>query len=105
MKRVVLVPGSDPVRAAQLASTLLRSGIEVQRLTAALSSPRAHAYYDDGVSAQKFPAGSYVIDLAQPQGIMARSFLEPRSPFDSAFVHVELGKLARNQRRGSDAAG
>ena len=105
MKRVVLVPGADPVRAAQLASTLLRSGIEVQRLTAALSSPRAHAYYDDGVSSQKFPVGSYVIDLAQPQGIMARSFLEPRSPFDSAFVHVELGKLARNQRRGSDAQG
>jgi len=105
MKRVVLVPDADPVRAAQLASTLLRSGIEVQRLTAALSSPRAHAYYDDGVSAQKFPVGSYVIDLAQPQGIMARSFLEPRSPFDSAFVHVELGKLARNQRRGSEAQG
>jgi hypothetical protein len=103
MKRVVLVPGNDPVRAAQLASTLLRSGIEVERLSAPLASPRAHAYSDDGVSAQRFPAGSYVIDLAQPQGIMARSFLEPRSPFDSAFVRVELGKLARNERRGSDA--
>ena len=103
MKRVVLVPGADPVRAAQLVATLLRSGIEVERLTAPLSSPHAHAYSDDGLSAQKFPAGSYVIDLAQPQGIMARSFLEPRSPFDSAFVHTEQGKLARNQRRGSEA--
>jgi hypothetical protein len=102
MKRVVLLPGADPVRAARLVSTLLRSGIEVQRLAAPLASPRAHAYSDDGVSAQRFDAGAYVVDLAQPQGIMARSFLEPRPQFDSAFVRTEMAKLARNQRRGDD---
>ena len=57
MKRVVLVPGTDPVRAAQLASTLLRSGIEVQRLTTTYSSPRAHAYYDDGVTRAEISGG------------------------------------------------
>ena len=36
MKRVVFLPGSDPVRAAELAATLLRSGIEVRRIDCAI---------------------------------------------------------------------
>src|SRR5918999_6249172 len=42
MKRVVFLPGSDPARAAELATTLLRSGIEVRRAGAGFASSRAH---------------------------------------------------------------
>jgi hypothetical protein len=102
MKRIVFLPGSDPVRAAGLAATLLRSGIEVQRANAAFQSSRAHAFADDSVRARRFDAGAYVVDLAQPQGRLARAFLEPAPGLDSAFARLQLDKLERNQRRGAN---
>jgi hypothetical protein len=103
MKRVVWLPGADPVRAAGLAATLLRSGIEVRRATSAFSSARAHAYYDDAVGSRRFDAGAYVVDLAQPQGRLAKAFLEPAPAMDSAFARLQLEKFRRNQQRGSNA--
>ena len=54
MKRFVFLPGNDPARAAELAALLLRSGIEVTRTRTPFQSARAHAYYDDAVSAKRF---------------------------------------------------
>ena len=99
MRQVVLDPANDPGRAAELVSTLLRSGIEVRRATAPFSSARAHAYYDDVVGAQRFAAGAYVVDLAQPQGRLARAFLEPDAAFDAAFTKSQVDKYRRNIRR------
>ncbi len=100
-KRVVFVPGSDPVRAAELAAALLRAGIEVDRATADFSSPRAHAYADDVVAAKTFPAGAYVVNMAQPQGKLARSLLEPSPTLDSVFARKQVERFLRNQRKGS----
>jgi hypothetical protein len=105
MKRVVLVPGQDPGRAAELAATLVRSGIEVRRAGAAFSSPRAHAYADDAVAQRRFDAGAYVIDLAQPQGRMAKAFLEPVTRLDSVFAREQLDRYRRNLLRASAAEG
>ena len=102
MKRVVFLSGSDPVRAAGLAATLIRSGIEVRRASAAFSSARAHAFADDSVRSRRFDAGAYIVDLAQPQGRLARAFLEPSPALDSAFAQSQLAKFRRNQRRGSN---
>ncbi|MGI9077083.1 MAG: M14 family zinc carboxypeptidase, partial [Gemmatimonadaceae bacterium] len=104
MKRVVLLPGDDPGRAAELVSTLLRSGIEVRRATAALSSARAHAYSDDAARPRRFEAGAYVIDLAQPQGRLAKSFLEASPSLDTAFSQSQLEKFRRNLRRGANVS-
>lgn len=99
-RRVVFVPGNDPARAAELAAALLRGGIEVKRATAGFSSTRAHAYADDATATRQFPAGAYVVDIAQPQGKLARSVLEPSPTMDSVFVRTQLERFARNQRRG-----
>jgi hypothetical protein len=103
MRRVVLVPGRDPGRAAELVSALLRSGIEVRRLTAPLSLSSARAYYDDAAGSRRFDAGAYVVDLAQPQGRVARAILEPSSQLDPAFARTQEEKFRRNQRRGKKA--
>jgi len=100
MRRVAFVPGKDPARAAELAAALLRGGIEVSRTTAAFTAVRAHAYADDRVGTQSIPAGAYLVDLAQPQGKLARSVLEPSPTMDSVFVRTQLERFARNQRRG-----
>lgn len=100
MKRVVFLPGRDPGRAAELASALLRAGIEVRAADADFSSARAHAFKDDAVRSQRFPRGAYVVDLAQPNGRVAKAFLEPTPSMDSAFVRAQIAKFVRNVRRG-----
>ncbi len=41
-----------------------------------------------------FPAGAYAVDLAQPQGVLARTLLEPDPAFDPAFIEEELRNRA-----------
>ena len=104
MKRIVIVPGRDPVRAADLIEVLLRAGVEVSVAREAFRSPTAHAYAGAvAAAARNFPAGSYVIDLAQPQKRLAKALLEPSTEQDAAFVREQLARFARNERRGSNA--
>ena len=105
MKKVVLVPTRDPATTADLVATLIRGGIEVKRLTEPFSSARAHAYSNDAISAKRFDAGTYVVDLAQPMGRAARAALEPSSILDTIFARRTLEQFARNQRRGSNVPG
>jgi hypothetical protein len=101
LRRVVVEPGPDPARAAELVSALLRSGIEVRRASAPFAVARAHAYDDDAVAPRRVGAGAYVVDLAQPQGKLARAILEPSAALDTAFAGTQLAKFGRNQRRGT----
>ena len=103
MKRVVLLPGSDPGRAAELAAALLRAGVEVRRASAPFSSARAHAYADGAAAALRFESGAYVVDLAQPQGRVAKAVLELSPTLDSAFARRQREKFRRNLQRGKDA--
>ena len=103
MKRVVFLPGNDPARAAELAASLLRAGIEVTRTTAAHASARAHGYSVDGTVSRSFPAGAYVVDLAQPQGKVAKAVLEPDPTLDSVFAKNQVDKFLRNRDRSTNA--
>ena len=100
MRRVVFVPGADPQRAAELAAMLLRQGIEVQRTTAPATIARARAYGDGGTRAQRVEAGAYVVDLAQPQGRLARAILEESPVLDPTFAKTQVDRYRRNLRRG-----
>lgn len=106
-RRVVLPADKDPRRAAELAEILLRSGVEVTRASQAFSATLAHEYAASpagGRAARRdFPAGSYVIDLAQPQKRMARAALEPDEPMEADFLREQLARRSRNARRGADA--
>jgi hypothetical protein len=108
MKRVVFVPGSDPARAAEMAAALLRAGVEVSRTTAPHVSSRAHGYSIDGTLSRTFPVGSYVVDLAQPQGKVAKAVLEPDPELDPVFAKNQLDRFERNKLRsrvGADQEG
>ena len=105
MKRVVIVPDNDPQSAAHVVGLLLRNGIEVTRLRQPLSSRAAHSYISIGTApiARTFPAGSYVIDLNQPQRRLAKGMLEQQPSMERSFVQRETGKFQRNRRRGEEA--
>ncbi|HKS05524.1 MAG TPA: M14 family zinc carboxypeptidase [Gemmatimonadaceae bacterium] len=102
MKRVVFLDGNDPVRAAELAAMLLRNGLEVRRTTAQYSATRAHSYATDTVTAKRFEAGAYIVDISQPLGRLAKTLLELDPALDTAFARAQLEKFKRNMERGAD---
>jgi hypothetical protein len=53
---------------------------------------------------RRFDPGSYVVDLAQPQGRVARAILEPAPTLDPAFAKQQEERFARNARRGPAGA-
>jgi hypothetical protein len=109
MRRLVIVPTADPGRAAGLVSSLLRAGIDVRQTTAPLAVLRAHPYLSDDAGAEpvgprRFAAGAYVVDLAQPQGEVARSVLDPAPRLDTVFARKQIEKYRRNIGRGKNEA-
>ena len=83
-------------RADSLASLLAANGIEVGRLEAGATATAAE-YGSSATRRTSLPAGAYVVDLAQPQGRLARALLEPDAPLDSAFVAEELERREAGQ--------
>ncbi len=111
MRYVVLVPGADPERAGDLAAALRRAGVEVRRAATAYTARRAHAYGAGSVpeapnaagAERRVEAGAYVVDLAQPQGRLARAVLEPAPTLDTAFARRQIDRFRRNLRRAGGA--
>ncbi len=102
MKRVVIVPDNDRNNAAELIELLKRSSIEVKIAQAPFESRTAHSYMEKNAPAmtRTFPAGSYVIDLDQPQRTLIKAILEQDTPQDKAFVEDNMARFRRNQMRG-----
>ena len=101
--RRVLFSSPDPVRTAWLVRRLVAEEIEVSRLTSPWTATRATPYLGGAAARRTFPAGTYVVDLAQPQARLVTTMLEPRAAFDSGFARAQLAKYQRNQRRGEAA--
>ncbi|MBK9767083.1 MAG: hypothetical protein IPP63_08675, partial [Chloracidobacterium sp.] len=88
LKRVVIDPTSDRVKAAELIEVLRLSNVEVKVASSSFTSTTAHSYLEKNSKAvsKTFPAGSYIIDLDQPQRIYLKAVLEQDTPQDKAFV-------------------
>ena len=106
MKRVVILPDKDRVKAAELIELLRRSKIEVKVATSPFTALRAHSYMqkDAPAASQTFPAGAYIVDLDQPQRLLIKAILEQDTPQDKAFVDDNMGRFRRNQMKGSGQA-
>src|SRR5690606_11336529 len=74
--RAVVLERDGYGRADSLAARLMANGIEVRRFSSETAVGRVTAY-PHTTGAANLPAGSYVVDLAQPQGFLARALLEP----------------------------
>lgn len=96
VKEYLIAPGNDPNRAARLAATLMASGIEVKRATAAFTNARTRDYLTGTVESRDFPAGTFIVSLAQPAKRMARTLMDRQTDQDREFIDQQR---ERNQRR------
>jgi hypothetical protein len=67
-------------------------GINVTLASKPFSATDAHDYWSSIVGTVQVPASSLIIDMAQPQGQLAKSMFEPGSDFESEFSKAQLNK-------------
>jgi hypothetical protein len=96
--RYIVVARDHQGRADSLAAMLLGNAIEVHRLGSAAEVRAATDHLTGSRGPARFAAGDYVIDLAQPQGRLAKALLEPDAQLDSSFIAAEL----ESRRTGQD---
>ncbi|MBO0719681.1 MAG: peptidase M14 [Blastocatellia bacterium] len=99
VKEYIITPGSDPSRAARLAAMLMNSGIEVKRAEAPFSNSKTHDYFEGIEQERLFPAGSYIVSLAQPAKRLARVLMDKQTDQDKEFLEEQrrLNKMRKPQ--------
>lgn len=100
VKEYIIPPGRDPARAAKLAGLLMQQGVEVKRAEAPFTNPRVRDYTEGQLQAKEFPAGTFVISLAQPAKRLIKTLLDKQTPMDDAFIQEQIRR--RNKRMGDE---
>ncbi|MGH7664539.1 MAG: M14 metallopeptidase family protein [Gemmatimonadaceae bacterium] len=89
MRTVVIARGGQG-RADTLARRLLENGIRIRRLEPGTELRDAMPYGGERAGSARLERGGWLVDLAQPQGRLARAILEPNAELDSSFIAEEL---------------
>ena len=99
VKEYILPPGRDPNRTAELAGLLMAQGIEVRRADRAFTNKKTRDYYGGEARTREFPAGTFLVLLAQPDKRLAKTLLDPHTPMDEPFIKEQL---RRHEKRMPD---
>ena len=98
VRRYILTPErGDPHLLREVVNLLIRSGIEVDRLTASTSLSGVRDRYGSQVGSRSFPSGSYVIEAAQPRNRFIRTLLEPHTPVPEGFLALARERVDRGE--------
>ncbi|MBI4168397.1 MAG: hypothetical protein HY510_00515 [Acidobacteria bacterium] len=98
IRAYLVPPGKDPARAWSLVETLVLDGVEVQRATEPFTLDRVRGY--DGAAAEKrsFPAGTYVVSMAQPASSVAQALLEKDPKLPDSFIEAQKKRREKKLR-------
>jgi hypothetical protein len=83
----------DPGLAAELADLLRRNGIEVGVLAEEATLSGVRDREGRNVGSRRFPAGTWVVETAQPRSALARVLLEPDLPLPEEFLEQARGRV------------
>ncbi|MBI3820971.1 MAG: hypothetical protein HY286_19960 [Planctomycetes bacterium] len=96
VREYVIQEGDDPARAAALASLLVSQGIQVFRSGEPFVAGPLRDFEGREIDRESFPAGSYLVPLAQPRKRLANALLEPAPQVrDLYFYDVSAWSLPR----------
>lgn len=88
----VVVESEDPRTIERLRVQLERAGVKSVVAAKAFTQSDTHDYWSAATGAHMFPAGSLIVDIAQTQGAIAKSLLEPGSDFEPEFLKAQREK-------------
>jgi len=99
--REFLFPGGPDVgRTERLMGLLAEQGIEVKRAEGELRNERTRDYYGGAEVARRFPGGTFVVSLAQPQKRLANVLLVQHQDMSTEFLDKQKWHYSR--REGTD---
>lgn len=96
IREYIIKEGSDPARAAALASLLVAQGIQVFRAGESFVAGPLRDFDGKEIDRESFPAGTYIVPLAQSRKRLANALLEPSAQMrDLYFYDVSAWSLPR----------
>jgi zinc carboxypeptidase len=100
-KRYFIADPNSPA-ATELVGLLQRQGIEVSRTNREILIATGTDRYGRDFNNRTFPAGSYMVDSAQPFGRMATTLLDFETPEDPEFLTRQEKLRRANETKGTE---
>jgi hypothetical protein len=97
-KSFVFVRGDKPGRVDMLMSSLMRQGIEVVKTDGPTTAQGLNDYWGKSFNSKKLPAGTYVVPLNQPMGLLAKTLLEFDPRMTDSSLRDERYEIEKNKR-------
>jgi len=97
VRRYLVAPGGDPGHREELGALLRRNGIEVGVLTESASLDAVRDRIGRGLGRHSFPAGTWVIETAQPRRRLIRALLAPDQPLAEDFLAQARARVDRGE--------
>jgi hypothetical protein len=94
-RRYLIEPAGNEQMAAELVSLLRRNGVEVQRLTDEITLSGLRGREGSSQADRSFPAGTFVVEAAQPHNRLIRALLEPDLPISEEFLAEARARVDR----------
>jgi len=85
-KAYLLPPGNDAGQTQRLVRMLLANGVTVQRVDEAIN-----------FNGRTLPAGTFIVPLPQPAGMIVRNLLDPNVPMSDEFIKRQEERRKRRQ--------
>lgn len=95
--RYIIEPIGDPHLIEEAVNLMMRSGIEVHRLTQDVTLRGVTDRTGAAMASRAFPSGSYVIEAAQPRNAFIRNLMEPSIPIPAEFLELARTRVDRGE--------
>ena len=92
----LFVPDGDELKTKWFIERLAALDIKVQRATKAFTAGKVTDIYGTMHNSREFPAGTYVVSLAQPHGALARAVLDFDPRLKTDFLQDERRELEKH---------